>query len=90
MLVALDLRLLPADFLGGLLALCFPRLRTSLERGVGLLAIERIDRGLNCLAFGFQRSGQRLLAIFQPGDLAAQSRRGGLAGIALAGDPLSR
>src|SRR6478672_7711325 len=82
LVIALDLLLLPGEFLLRLLLLGLERTGTALEGSVGFLALQCVDGSLDRLAFGLQRSSESVPAVLEASGLAAQGRRGGLARVA--------
>ena len=89
LLVALDLLLLAAQFLIGGVLLGLERADAGGQRRVGLLAVERVDRGLDrrCLRPA-ARSVSCCWRCPQCRDLALERGRGGPAGGAFAGHPV--
>ena len=88
-LVALDLLLAPGDLFLGLLVFGLKRRGPLLQSSVRVLALRQCVNGrLDRLLLRLQWRHQRLLTGLQTGRLAAQSRRGRPAGVALAGDLL--
>src|SRR5205085_6317045 len=79
-LVALELLAARRELVSALLALRLERLDPRLERRVGLLPVERVDRGLDRLAFRLERTGQRGFARLNRIRLALERRAGALAG----------
>ena len=79
LLVALDLLLLAAQFLVGAVLLGLQRADAGSQCRVGLLAVERIDGGLNAGALGLQRVSSAAAAgaaIPRPGPAARRRRSG--------------